>query len=105
MDASGAPATGGRIVEALVPGEAGRQIDLRDQACIARALELAPAGRRVTWRGFASATQFAVVAGALEQRGERACRSFEARYAADGGERKASGSACRRSDGVWLAAG
>ena len=105
VDAGGAPAGGGRIVEALVPGEAGRQIDLRDQACMARALELAPAGRRVTWQGLASATRFSLVASAIEQRGERACRSFEAQYASRGNERKTFGTACRRPDGVWLAAG
>lgn len=106
-DASGAPAAGGTIVAALVAGEAGRWFDLREQACIARALELAPPGHRVAWQALAAPTQFAVVAGAVERRGDRLCRSFEAEYATSGGDgaRKAFGNACRRSDGVWLAAG
>lgn len=104
-DAAGTPAPGGTVVAALLAGEAGRWIDLREQACIARALELAPPGHRVAWRALATSAQFAVVAGTVEQRGERVCRSFEAEYATGSGARKAFGSACRRPDGVWVAAG
>ena len=104
VDAAGTPSAGGTIVGALLGGEAGRWIDLREQACIARALELAPPGFRVTWQSVASAARFAVVAGAVEQDGERLCRSFEAEYSTGRGARKAFGSACRRDDGAWVAA-
>ena len=98
------PAAGGRIVAALLGGEAGRWIDLREQACIARALELAPPGLRVAWQALGTHARFAVVPGAVEQDGTRLCRSFEAEYATGSGAARASGSACRRADGVWVAA-
>lgn len=97
---------GGAIIGALLAGDLGRQIDIREQACIAQALEFAPPGQRIAWEGLHADAHFTVVAGQVEQRGDAHCRSFETDIRSDrSGQRKTFATACRRSDGIWLNAG
>ena len=92
---------GGAVAGVLIGGEIGRRIDADNQACIAHALEFAPAGQRVGWS--AQGTQYAVVPGRTVARDGRHCRPYEAEVLTDAGWKKTRGSACRGSDGVWVA--
>ncbi|MGH6627871.1 MAG: glycine zipper 2TM domain-containing protein [Burkholderiaceae bacterium] len=94
---------GGVIAGVLIGGEVGRRIDANNQACIAQALEFAPAGQRVQWP--AAGTQYAVVPGQVVTRNGAHCRPYEAEVLTSAGWQKIRGSACRRSDGAWVAAG
>ena len=93
----------GAILGMLLPGEAGSRMDVREQACIGQALELAAEGQRVSWGASFGTGQYSVVPGPFEARDGSTCRSFDAEISSDGGSRRAQGSACRRSDGLWVA--
>jgi len=90
----------GAIAGVLVGGEVGRRMDARDQACIGQALELAPAGRRVEWVD--GGEQYAVVPGAVVDRGGMYCRPYQAQVRTSTGWQTTRGNACRRNDGVWV---
>lgn len=91
---------GGAVAGVLIGGEVGRRIDAGNQACIGQALELAPAGRRVEWP--ADGQRYAVVPGAAVQRSGTYCRPYEAQVYTANGWQSTHGTACRRSDGVWM---
>jgi surface antigen len=91
---------GGAIAGVLVGGEVGRRMDARDQACVGQALELAPAGRRVEW--VEGGEKYAVVPGAVVDRGGMYCRPYQAQVRTPTGWQTTRGNACRRSDGVWV---
>ena len=94
---------GGAVAGVLIGGEVGRRIDAGNQACIAHALEFAPAGQRVGWS--AGGVQYAVVPGRAVARSGTHCRPYEAEVLTDAGWRKTRSTACRRADGVWIASG
>lgn len=94
---------GGAIAGVLIGGQIGRDIDARDQACIGQALEFAPVGQRIEWPS-SSARQYAVVPGRVTRRGNEYCRRYDAEVRTASGRQKTSGVACRRPDGVWVAA-
>jgi surface antigen len=95
---------GGAIAGVLIGGEIGRRIDAGDQACIGQALEVAPAGHRVTWTGEGS-QQYAVVPGkTMRQADGRYCRNYVAEVRTSSGWQKQPAVACRGADGVWVAA-
>jgi surface antigen len=94
---------GGAVAGVLIGGEIGRRIDADNQACIGHALEFAPAGQRVGWS--AQGAQYAVVPGRAVARNGTHCRPYEAEVLTETGWQKARGSACRRSDGTWVASG
>jgi surface antigen len=91
---------GGAIAGVLVGGEVGRRMDARDQACVGQALELAPAGRRVEW--VEGGEKYAVVPGAVVDRGGMYCRPYQAQVHTSTGWQTTRGNACRRNDGVWV---
>ena len=91
---------GGAIAGVLVGGEVGRRMDARDQACVGQALELAPAGRRVEW--VEGGEKYAVVPGAVVDRGGMYCRPYQAQVRTSTGWQTTRGNACRRNDGVWV---
>lgn len=93
---------GGAVVGVLIGGNIGRQIDINDQACVAKALEFAQVGQRVEWQSGAR-SQYAVVPGKLQQRGGQYCRQYDAEIRTNGAWQPVRGTACRRSDGVWVA--
>lgn len=93
---------GGAVAGVLIGGNIGRQIDVNNQACIAKALEFAPVGQRIEWSGGAR-SQYAVVPGRVQQRGGKYCRQYDAEILSNGVWQPVSGTACRRSDGVWVA--
>jgi surface antigen len=94
---------GGAVAGVLIGGEIGRRIDADNQACIGHALEFAPAGQRVGWS--AHGMQYAVMPGRAVARNGTHCRPYEAEVLTETGWQKTRGSACRRSDGTWLASG
>ena len=93
---------GGAVAGVLIGGNIGRQIDLNNQACIAKALEFAPVGQRIVWPNAAN-PQYAVVPGKVQQRAGQYCRQYDAEILSNGAWQPVRGTACRRSDGVWVA--
>ena len=93
---------GGAVAGVLIGGNIGRQIDVNNQACIAKALEFAPMGQRIEWPSAAN-PQYAVVPGKVQQRGGQYCRQYDAEILSNGAWQPVRGTACRRSDGVWVA--
>ena len=93
---------GGAVAGVLIGGNIGRQIDVNNQACIAKALEFAPVGQRIEWPNAAN-PQYAVVPGKVQQRGGQYCRQYDAEILSNGAWQPVRGTACRRSDGVWVA--
>ena len=93
---------GGAVAGVLIGGNIGRQIDVNNQACIAKALEFAPVGQRIEWPNAAN-PQYAVVPGKVQQRGGQYCRQYDAEILSNGAWQPVHGTACRRSDGVWVA--
>ncbi|MBB5211198.1 glycine zipper 2TM domain-containing protein [Microbulbifer hydrolyticus] len=94
---------GGAIAGVLVGGKIGRQMDQRNQACVAQALEFAPEGERITWQNENNGYNYAVTPGAFEQRGDQYCRSFVTEIVGQDGQRTQD-VACRRQDGTWAPA-
>lgn len=94
---------GGAAAGVLIGGNLGRQIDIGNQACFAKALEFAPVGQRIAWPD-AAQPRYAVVPGSIERRGDQFCRHYDADVLVNGGWQQARGVACRGSDGVWVAA-
>jgi surface antigen len=94
---------GGAVVGVLLGGEIGRQMDASSQACVGHVLEFAPVGQRIEWPSN-TAAQYAVVPGRIERRNGRYCRQYDAEVFTGGGWQRTRGTACRRSDGAWIAA-
>ncbi|WP_346836966.1 glycine zipper 2TM domain-containing protein [Microbulbifer sp. SAOS-129_SWC] len=93
---------GGAIAGVLIGGDIGRKMDQRNQACVAQALEFAPEGQRITWQNPAGSEQYAVTPGAVEQRGDRYCRSFTAEVQSGQTPQTTRSTACRQPDGTWV---
>lgn len=93
---------GGAVAGVLIGGNVGRQIDVNNQACIAKALEFAPVGQRIEWSN-ATEPQYAVIPGRVQRRGGQYCRRYDAEVFTQDGWQPTRGMACRRSDGVWVA--
>ncbi|AEG93276.1 glycine zipper 2TM domain-containing protein [Ramlibacter tataouinensis] len=91
---------GGAVAGVLVGGEIGRRMDANNQACVGQVLEFAPPGRRVQWA--TDAGPYAVVPGQVTQNQGRFCRPYTFEQQTALGWKRASGTACRRDDGVWL---
>lgn len=64
-----------------------------------RALEAAPGGQPVAWKGRGVSGQ--VIAAAPYQVGSQNCRQYTHTVTSDGRELKARGAACRNKDGTW----
>ncbi|HEY8570044.1 glycine zipper 2TM domain-containing protein [Microbulbifer sp.] len=95
---------GGAIAGVLIGGEVGRRMDQSNQACIAQALEFAPEGESISWQNAQGGENYTVVPGAVEQRGDRYCRSYTAGYDVSGDSRSTQAVACRQPDGTWVRA-
>lgn len=93
---------GGAVVGVLIGGSIGRRIDAGDQACVGRVLEFAPVGKRIEWVG-AGSTQYVLVPGRVERRGDKYCREFDAEVLTENGGEQVHGVACRQADGAWVA--
>lgn len=100
------PSPSARIIAALDGGIVGStEADLSDnddkRALEAeyRALEAAPAGQPVIWRGDDANGE--VTAAAPYQVGTQNCRQYSHRVIASGSQYQARGSACRDADGTW----
>lgn len=93
---------GGAVAGVLVGGEIGRRIDARDQACVGEVLEVAPVNRRVQW--VEGPTTYVVVPAQAVRRKNGYCRPYTLEMRGPHGVERTRGTACRRPDGVWIAA-
>jgi surface antigen len=96
---------GGAILGALIGGTVGREIDLRDQACIGHALEYGNSQEPVRWHDPEGVRYEVKPSRPYRLDDGRYCRDYE--LFADSGNRRraADDTACRRPDGAWVAAG
>jgi surface antigen len=88
---------------ALIGGTIGREIDLRDQACIGYALEYADSKEPVRWQD-PDGVRYELGPGRRYRRGDGADCPGDKVFV-DAGERRwsADEQACRRHDGAWVA--
>lgn len=92
---------GGAIAGVLIGGEIGKRMDAHDQACVAQALEFAPAGQRIAWQDPNSSEQYAVTPGEVARKGDLYCRPYTAEITSGEHRRRTNTMACRRPDGAW----
>jgi surface antigen len=93
---------GGAIAGVLVGGEVGRRMDAGNQACVGEVLEVAPVNHRVQWVE-GPATYVVVPAKAVMRQGSY-CRPYTVEIRGPQGVQRSNATACRRGDGVWVAA-
>jgi len=86
----------------LVGGDIGRKMDAGNQACVGQVLEVAPVNHRVQWVEGPS-TYVVVPAKAVMRQGGY-CRPYTLEVRGPYGTQRSNGTACRRGDGVWVAA-
>jgi surface antigen len=94
---------GGAVAGVLIGGEVGKRMDARNQACVGQVLEVAPVDRRVQW--VEGPRQYAVVPGQVVSQQDSYCRRYTVEVRMEGAApQRSQGQACRRPDGVWVAA-
>jgi surface antigen len=93
---------GGAGAGVLVGGEIGRRIDSGNQACVGEVLEVAPVNHRVQW--VQGPSTYVVVPQQVVMRSGRHCRPYTLEVRGPNGVQRTRGTACRRGDGVWVAA-
>lgn len=93
---------GGSVAGVLIGGELGKRMDAADQGCVGRVLEVAPVDRQVQWNE--GPAQFLVVPGQVINRQGGYCRPYTVEVTTGGQRSRSQGTACRRGDGVWVAA-
>ncbi|WP_414709504.1 glycine zipper 2TM domain-containing protein [Ramlibacter sp.] len=93
---------GGAIAGVLVGGDVGRKMDAGNQACVGQVLEVAPVNHRVQWVEGPS-TYVVVPARAVMRQGTY-CRPYTVEVRGPYGVQRSNATACRRGDGVWVAA-
>jgi surface antigen len=93
---------GGAVAGVLVGGEIGRRMDAGRQGCVGQVLEIAPVNQRVQW--VEGPTNYVVVPGKVISRSGGHCRPYTVEMRMNGHVERTNGTACRRPDGVWVAA-
>lgn len=93
---------GGAVAGVLIGGEVGKRMDAADQGCVGQVLEVAPVDRRVQWAE--GPAQYVVVPGRVVSREGSYCRPYTVEVTMEGRRERSEGLACRRGDGVWVAA-
>ena len=93
---------GGAVAGVLVGGEIGRRMDSGNQGCVGEVLEVAPVNHRVQWVE-GPATYVVVPAKPVMRQGSF-CRPYTIEMRGPHGTQRSNGTACRRGDGVWVAA-
>lgn len=93
---------GGAIAGVLVGGDIGRRMDAGNQACVGQVLEVAPVNHRVQW--VQGPSTYVVVPAKPVMRKGVYCRPYTVESRGPHGLQRSNGTACRRADGVWVAA-
>jgi surface antigen len=90
---------GGAVAGVLVGGEIGRRMD---QGCVGQVLEVAPVNHSVQW--VEGPVNYVVVPGKVMSKQGGYCRPYTMEMRMEGRVERTNGTACRRPDGVWVAA-
>jgi surface antigen len=93
---------GGAVAGVLVGGEIGKRMDAGRQGCVGQVLEIAPVNHRVQW--VEGPANYVVVPGKVISRSGGHCRPYTVEMRMNGRVERTNGTACRRPDGVWVAA-
>ena len=93
---------GGAIAGVLVGGDVGRRMDAGNQACVGQVLEVAPVNHPVQW--VEGPQTYVVVPAKAVMRQGTYCRPYTLEVRGPYGTQHTRGTACRRGDGVWVAA-
>ena len=72
------------------------------QGCVGQVLEIAPVNHRVQW--VEGPANYVVVPGQVVTRDGGYCRPYTVEVRMEGRVQQSRGTACRRPDGVWVAA-
>jgi surface antigen len=93
---------GGAIAGVIVGGDIGRRMDNSNQACVGQVLEVAPVNHRVQW--VEGPSTYIVTPAKPVMRSGTYCRPYVLETRGPYGTQRTNGTACRRGDGVWVAA-
>ena len=101
-DGRTAATIGGAVAGVLVGGEIGKRMDANRQGCVGQVLEIAPVNQRVQW--VEGPANYVVIPGKVVSRSGGHCRPYTVEVRMEGRVERSNGTACRRPDGVWVAA-
>ncbi|MCS3902326.1 surface antigen [Methylohalomonas lacus] len=93
----------GTLVGGYIGGSIGKTMDDVDRMKMNQALEKQPTGRASTWENPDTGHNYSVTPTETYQRNDRPCRDYTTEAVIDGQREVVHGTACRESDGRWVA--
>ncbi|MGB0672125.1 MAG: RT0821/Lpp0805 family surface protein [Rhodospirillales bacterium] len=95
---------GGAVIGGILGNKVGQNMDRNDLTTFNNTLESAPTGRSVSWVNPDSGNRYDVTpTRTYRTRDGRDCRDYTTWAVIDGYEEEVTGTACRQSDGTWVA--
>lgn len=93
----------GTMLGAYVGGRVARYMDDYDRRQASQALEYNPDDQSSSWQNPNTGYRYDVTPESTYYRGDTACREYSTKAWIDGREQVVYGTACRQSDGSWVA--
>jgi surface antigen len=91
----------GATAGALIGAAIGRELDDADRGCLAHALEIGQAGRKVTWTNSRTGVTYVLVPDAGKKSKGKACRGFVLTASQGKKKEERKGNACQSAAGSW----
>ncbi len=93
----------GTLAGAMIGGSIGKTMDDVDRMKMNQALEKQPTGQAYSWENPDTGHDYAVTPTETYRRDGRPCREYTTEAVIDGQREVVHGTACRESDGRWVA--
>ncbi|MCP5300483.1 MAG: glycine zipper 2TM domain-containing protein [Chromatiaceae bacterium] len=93
----------GTLIGGYIGGNIGRQMDDSDRYRAGQALESTPTNQSSSWRNPDTGSAYEVTPTRTYYSNDRPCREYTTEAWIDGKRETVYGTACRQSDGSWLA--
>jgi len=93
----------GTLVGGYIGGQIGKTMDDVDRMKMNQALETQPTGQTYEWRNPDNGHKYAVTPTDTYERDSGPCRDYTTEAVIDGQREVVHGTACRQSDGRWVA--
>lgn len=93
----------GTLIGGYIGGSIGKTMDDVDRMKMNRALETQPTGQSYSWQNPDTGHDYAVTPTETYQRESGPCRDYTTEAVIDGRREVVHGTACRQSDGRWVA--
>lgn len=93
----------GTLVGGYIGGQIGKSMDDVDRMKMNQALETQPTGQSYTWQNPDTGSDYAVTPTNTYQSDSGPCRDYTTEAVIDGKKEIVHGTACRQSDGRWVA--